>query len=58
MAMWHDECSTYFSKSALATNALVFKLPFLENLMEEQGMHKGDGGFFAFWRETVKLPLT
>lgn len=51
MAMWRDDCSTYFSKSALATNALVFKLPFLENLMEEQGMH-------AFWRETVKLPLT
>ena len=53
MAMWRDECSTNFSKSALATNVLVFKLPFLGSLMEEQGMHEGDGGLFVFWRETV-----
>ena len=53
VAMWRDECSTNFSKSALATNVLVFKLPFLGSLMEEQGMHEGDGGLFVFWRETV-----
>lgn len=44
VAMWHDECSTNFSKSALANPTLLFSSSFSgKSLMEEQGMHEGDG---------------